>query len=120
MTELLSKEKQFLKLNEQLNRMATNAMEHQQESTSTKSSCGGNTKTDSRFFTYQKTKGQSTLLKKRGAGDGLSEVVDIFNTMATKKEQRVNNVTGNKGGDTLRSARHKCGKLNNNKKQDIY
>uniref|UniRef100_A0A1I8PXI7 Testis-expressed sequence 9 protein n=1 Tax=Stomoxys calcitrans TaxID=35570 RepID=A0A1I8PXI7_STOCA len=88
MTELLSKEKEFLKLNEQLNMMASSALEqHASQAISvaasdvagTMSFSSGRTSTDTRFLTYQKSKGQSTLLRKNGAGDGALDVVDLFN-----------------------------------------
>lgn len=71
MAELLSKEKEFLKLNEQLNYMASNAMEHQANTMNTNRLNSGNAN-HSRFNTYQKAKGQSTFLRKRGSGDGPS------------------------------------------------
>ncbi|XP_061386195.1 uncharacterized protein LOC133321115 [Musca vetustissima] len=68
MAELLSKEKEFLKLNEQLNFMASNAMEHQTNATGQR--INSEKSNHSRFHTYQKAKGQSTFLRKRGSGDG--------------------------------------------------
>ncbi|XP_061392619.1 uncharacterized protein LOC133328093 [Musca vetustissima] len=68
MAELLSKEKEFLKLNEQLNFMASNAMEQQPNTTEQR--INSEKSNHSRFHTYQKAKGQSTFLRKRGSGDG--------------------------------------------------
>ncbi|KAI8127390.1 hypothetical protein FF38_06067 [Lucilia cuprina] len=86
MAELLSKEKQFLKLNEQLNKMAI--------TTTTNGGVAGpeGAKPEGRFLTFQKSKGPSTLLKKQGAGDGITDIVDLSN-----------NITA--GGETYRSSK---------------
>lgn len=105
MTEILSKEKEFLKLNEQLNRMAASTVmeNHTSQTRAALANPMAATSTDNRFLTFQKAKGQSTLLKKRGAGDGISGVVEITTTTtrATLKE-RLNMTTGR--GDTYRHA----------------
>lgn len=103
MTELLSKEKEFLKLNEQLDLLASSAMEGQADKAAPHLSDVGRpnsgnsmqTKTDSRFLTFQKSKGQSTLLRSRGAGDGPSDMVDIVSrTTTTTVKERLNLTMG--------------------------
>lgn len=97
MAELLTKEKQFLKLNEQLDRIATTSATNQE--------INGQKTPDGRFLTYQKTKGPSTLLRKQGAGDGITDCMDVTNTVTNIKETRLNTITLNKagaGGETYR------------------
>ncbi|XP_075168365.1 uncharacterized protein LOC142240554 [Haematobia irritans] len=95
MTELLSKEKEFLKLNEQLNAMAaSSAMEQHSEKIPLTTTHVNQTKTDARFLTFQKTKGPSTLLKKKAVGDGhMKDVVDLFNQAATPNVKERLNMT---------------------------
>ncbi|XP_073845802.1 uncharacterized protein [Musca autumnalis] len=103
MAELLSKEKEFIKLNEQLNYMASNAMEHQVNNVTSHSnrtnSANGN---PSRFQTYQKAKGQSTFLRKRGSGDGPATEVFDTNTrqLFQNPKERLSMTVGR--GDTYR------------------
>uniref|UniRef100_A0A034V9Y0 Testis-expressed sequence 9 protein n=1 Tax=Bactrocera dorsalis TaxID=27457 RepID=A0A034V9Y0_BACDO len=125
MAELLSREKEFIKLNQELDQLNVTSLDqqlqqHQKQlphqhpncnsvgnSGSSGSAAGANTgnaiysgtsksttnKTDQRYFTYTKSKGASTLLKKRlnnvtaggglnanGAGDGASDVLSDLPT----------------------------------------
>lgn len=103
MAELLTKEKQFLKLNEQLDKMAITSGELDKS------------KTEKRFLTFQKSKGPSTLLRKQGAGDGFMDIQDVTNTLTTIKEQRpttlnLNKATGG-GGETYRTNNKHYGNL---------
>ena len=118
MSELLSKEKQFLKINEQLDKMALTASNKDRNTNNTTSTVVKSIKPDGRYLTYQKNKGQSTLLRKQGAGgDGFVEVVENTKTTATNKVSAAGGgyggaATNGSGGETFRSTKRSNGKLN--------
>lgn len=90
MTEILTKEKQFHKLNEELDRIAKTAAPSQGEAAP---------KADNRFHTFQRLKGTTTQLRKQGGGDGIVENIDATNV-------RTNATTVHKamGGESYRSS----------------
>lgn len=96
MTELLSREKEFIKLNEQLDKLAIVpvSLDPQQQHQSAAAATG---KGETKYLTYTKVKGPNTTLKKRGAGDGDDVLVPSYKS--TNGSTSVRTARGGSGGN---------------------